>query len=266
MFFNNIEENTEREGSASLTLERHQFILDCLKKQGVVKLQDLVQLMNVSESTIRRDLIELENQHLLKRIHGGATLPQKKSVELSIAEKSSKNLQTKKKIGAFAASLVNDGDCLFLDAGSTTLEMIPHLAEKPITVVTNGLPQLKRLVEFGIKAYVLGGMMKPSTQAMIGSLAQEGLRQFRFDQCFLGINGIHPELGYTTPDPEEALIKKTALRLSSQTYILADQSKFAEVAFAKVADIGEISLITDQIPEDSRQKVQSKTFVYEVGT
>ncbi len=221
-------------------------------------------MLETSESTIRRDLIELEKHNLLKRVHGGATLLHAKGTELSIKEKSSKNLQQKREIAIFAASLVEQGDCLFLDAGSTTLEMIPHLANKNITVVTNGLTHLEILMEQDIRSYILGGMMKPSTRAIVGSKAVESLLQYRFDKCFLGTNGIHLELGYTTPDPDEALIKRTALSLSSQAYVVADHSKFSEVSFSKIAEIHESHLITDHLPEEHRESYRTKTIVIEV--
>lgn len=248
-----------------LTPQRHQLILNLLKKRGVVKLQELVTATDSSESTVRRDLIQLEKQHLLKRVHGGAALLQGKGLEPSIAEKSAKNLQEKKRIAAFAASLVQNGDCIYLDAGSTTFEMIPHIIDKQVTVVTNGVNHLEALVANRVKAYVLGGMMKASTKAIIGSVALENIRRYRFDRCFLGVNGIHPQLGYTTPDPEEALLKQAALQLSGQTYVLADHSKFSEISFAKIADLEEAALITDEVPKDTRQFYEEKTSLFEVG-
>ncbi|KPC72525.1 DeoR faimly transcriptional regulator [Thermoactinomyces vulgaris] len=247
-------------------MQRHQVILDLLKQKGAVKLQELVLATDSSESTIRRDLIELERRRLLKRIHGGAALLQTKGTEPTIAEKSTKNLQIKQRIAATAASLVEPGDCIYLDAGSTTLEMVPHLQAKNLTVVTNGFAQLEALAERQIRAYLLGGMIKLSTRAMIGSMALESLRLYRFDKCFLGTNGIDLELGYTTPDPEEAMIKKTAARLASQAYVLADGQKFHEVAFAKVADIHEMRIITDRLPEEQRQSYLNQTDIIEVDT
>ncbi|WP_089973020.1 DeoR/GlpR family DNA-binding transcription regulator [Lihuaxuella thermophila] len=248
-----------------LTPQRHQLILDLLRKQGVVKIQDLVAATDSSESTVRRDLIQLEKKHLLKRIHGGAALLQGKGSEPGMVEKSAKNLQEKKQIAAFAASLVKNGDCIYLDAGSTTFEMIPHFIDKQVTVVTNGVNHLEALVANHVKAYVLGGKMKASTKALIGSVALENLRRYRFDRCFLGANGIHPELGYTTPDPEEALLKQSAMQLSGQTYVLADHSKFSEISFAKFADLEEACLITDLVPEDTRECYEQKTSLFEVG-
>ncbi|RAL21430.1 DeoR/GlpR family DNA-binding transcription regulator [Thermoflavimicrobium daqui] len=247
-----------------LTSQRYQLILDMLKKKGFVKLQDLILATGLSESTIRRDLIYLEKKRQLKRVHGGAALLQGKTVEPSIAEKSSKNLQEKKRVATFAASLLEEGDCIYLDAGSTTIEMIPELVGKKVTVVTNGISHLEALVEKNIPAYVLGGKMKESTRAIIGALAVNGLQQFRFDKCFLGVNGIHPQMGYTTPDPEEALLKRTAMQFSSQTYFLADHNKFMEVSFAKIASLDDAILITDKVPTEIRKDLEGKLQIFEV--
>ncbi|MGA8941680.1 MAG: DeoR/GlpR family DNA-binding transcription regulator [Thermoactinomyces sp.] len=248
----------------TLTPQRHQLILKLLKKQGVVKVQDLVQYTGASESTIRRDLDQLEKQNLLKRVHGGAALLQAKGLEQPIQEKAARFTQAKKEIALLAASFVEPGACIYLDAGSTTLEMIPALAGKQVIVVTNGLTHLELLVTYEIESYVLGGKMKPSTRALIGANALEGIRHYRFDQCFLGANGVHPELGYTTPDPEEAILKRTALQLSSQSFVLADPSKLSEVFFAKIADLHVASLITLSLPPEIKEVYVQKTYVFEV--
>lgn len=235
-----------------------------LKKQGAVKVQELALSTGASESTIRRDLDQLEQQHLLKRVHGGAALLQAKGLEHPLQEKTARFTQDKKDIAFWAVSMVEPGNCIYLDAGSTTLEMIPALAGKQVTVVTNGMTHLELLVEYDITSYVLGGKMKPSTRALIGAIALEGIRHYRFDQCFLGTNGIHPELGYTTPDPEEAILKRTAIQLSSQSFVLADPSKLSEVSFAKIADLNAASLITLPLSPETKEIYAKETYVFEV--
>ena len=126
--------------------ERHQMIIDVLKEKNTVKLQELVDLTNSSESTIRRDLIQLEQGKFLKRVHGGAARLQGMLQEPTMTEKSSKNLQEKHQIAKFAASLVDEGDCIYLDAGSTIFEMIAFLP-KNIVVVTNGLMHMKNFLQ-----------------------------------------------------------------------------------------------------------------------
>jgi DeoR family transcriptional regulator, fructose operon transcriptional repressor len=238
--------------------ERHQIILEALKVKSSVKLQELVELTNSSESTIRRDLIQLEQEKFLKRVHGGAARLQGKLQEPSMTEKSSKNLQTKRQIAQYASSLVDEGDCIYLDAGSTIFEMIPFLPEN-IVAVTNGLTHVNELIEKNIKTFLIGGYAKPTTKATIGRGALDSLGHYRFDKCFLGVNGIHSQFGYTTPDPEEAMIKQQAISLSREAYVVADESKFSEIAFAKIADLHQATIITNEIDLDTKEHYQSKT-------
>jgi len=247
-----------------LTPERQQIIIEMVKRQGVVKLREIIEVTNTSESTIRRDLIELESLNLLKRVHGGAALVNRKATELSMIEKTSKNVQNKKLIASLAISQINDGDCIYLDAGSTTYEMIPLLKGINITVVTNGLMHVEALFENEVSAYLIGGKMKGHTKALIGNMASENLQNFRFDKCFLGANGIHSKFGYSTPDPEEAFIKKTALETSEKVYILADHTKFTETSFAKFGNIEDAMIITDELDDDIAKQFEEKTTLLKV--
>ena len=241
-----------------LTPERHQIILNLLKTNGVVKLQEMIEATKASESTIRRDLIQLEQEHRLKRVHGGASLLQGKRIEPSYDIKSDINFKEKQLIAELAASLIIDGDSVYLDAGTTTLQMIPYLNQKDLTIVTNGVNLIEPLIAKGITAYLLGGLVKSSTKALIGSAALASLKGYRFDKCFIGVNGIHHEFGYTTPDPEEARIKQTALYLAQETYVVADHSKHGDVSFSKIADLSAAILITDKI-EENRAAYEAQT-------
>ncbi|WLR51790.1 DeoR/GlpR family DNA-binding transcription regulator [Bacillus tianshenii] len=243
-----------------LTTERHHIILSLLKKQEVVKLQELVDATGASESTIRRDLNHLEQTKFLKRVHGGASLLQGKRIEPSISEKEAYALEEKRQIAELAVSLIEDGDSIFLDAGTTTRQMIELLPSKEhLTVVTNGLSLVEPLINANIEVYTIGGFVKPRTKAMVGASASESLNTFRFDKCFMGTNGIHPEYGYTTPDPEEAAIKADAMRLSRERYMLADSSKFGEIAFAKINDLNEATILTSTLDEEHRSIYEKET-------
>jgi DeoR family transcriptional regulator, fructose operon transcriptional repressor len=242
-----------------LTPERHQIILQLLKEKGVVKIQEVMELTDSSESTIRRDLSQLEQQKFLKRIHGGASRLQGKLQEPSMVEKSSKNLQEKRQIAKYAAGLVDEGDTIYLDAGSTVIEMIQFLPNKNIVVVTNGLMHLPPLLNKGISTYLIGGFIKANTNAFIGRGALASLDLYRFDKAFLGVNGIHPQLGFTTPDQEEAMVKQKVISLSRESYVLADYTKFSEISFAKVADIHEASIITNEVEEHTKDLYRDKT-------
>ncbi len=244
-----------------LTPERHQIILRLLKEKNVVKIQEIMELTDTSESTIRRDLSQLEDQKFLKRIHGGASRLQGKLQEPSMVEKSSKNLQEKRMIAQYAASLVEAGDCIYLDAGSTVIEMIGYLPLKEIVVVTNGLMHIAPLLNKGISTYLIGGLAKPNTNAFIGRGALASLDLYRFDKCFMGVNGIHPQFGFTTPDQEEALVKQKAISLSREAFVLADNTKFAEISFAKISEIHEASIITNELEDETEKQYVNRTTI-----
>jgi DeoR family transcriptional regulator, fructose operon transcriptional repressor len=243
-----------------LTEERHKLILDKLKEKGIVKINDLIELTNTSESTLRRDLTFLESINALKRVHGGAALLKGRFNEPSYNDKLVQNIEEKILIAKYAASLIKDGDSIYLDAGTTTLEMINYIDKKDIVVVTNGLKHVDALVERGIESYMLGGRIRLKTRAIIGIDALRSLEKFRFDKAFMGINGVHLEFGCTTPDSEEAALKEGAIRLSRESYILADESKFGEVAFIKVCDLSKAAIITNTNIENY-EKYLEKTIV-----
>jgi len=244
-----------------LTNERQEIIMKLLAEKQTIKIQDIVEATMASESTIRRDLTELEEQHKLERIHGGATVSERKLQEMSITEKSSRNLQEKVRIAKYAASLVQDGDCIFLDAGTTTFQMIPFLGNKNIVVVTNGLTHVNSLIEHGITTYLTGGYVKAKTSALVGPQTIQSLENYRFDKCFLGVNGFHIEFGYTTPDPEEATVKQLARKLAKTTYVVADHSKYDKVSFAKIDDMKNATLLTGSLDEDILDALKKMTTV-----
>ncbi|AFJ61534.1 MULTISPECIES: DeoR/GlpR family DNA-binding transcription regulator [Bacillus] len=245
-----------------LTPERYQLIMDQIEKRDVVKIQELISMTNASESTIRRDLSTLEERGFLKRVHGGASKLSNSRQEPDMLEKSSKNLQDKLKIAEEAASLLEEGDCIYLDAGTTTLHMIDFIDHtKDIVVVTNGVMHIDALIRKGIPFYLLGGYVKHRTGAMIGGASLTAVSQYRFDKSFLGVNGVHIEAGFTTPDPDEALLKTKAVRQAKNAYVLADPSKFGEISFAAFAALGDAAIITTEAEELAFDNYQEKTVV-----
>lgn len=219
-------------------------------------------MTNASESTIRRDLSTLEERGFLKRVHGGASKLSNSRQEPDMLEKSSKNLQDKLKIAEEAASLLEEGDCIYLDAGTTTLHMIDFIDHtKDIVVVTNGVMHIDALIRKGIPFYLLGGYVKHRTGAMIGGASLTAVSQYRFDKSFLGVNGVHIEAGFTTPDPDEALLKTKAVRQAKNAYVLADPSKFGEISFAAFAALGDAAIITTEAEELAFDDYQEKTVV-----
>lgn len=227
-----------------LTKQRHQLILQHLSNNRVVKLKELVELTEASESTIRRDLTDLEAEGYLERVHGGATLADRSEEEPTFEEKRDRHVDEKIAIARTAATFIEDGMSVYLDAGTTTQAMVPFLTGKQVIVVTNSLPIANDLFDLDIKTFVIGGELKRSTQALVGYNARESMMNYRVDVAFLGINGVDLDAGYTTPDPEEALVKKTAIELARQAFMLADDSKFGKRSFSRVASLEKAVLIT----------------------
>ncbi|WP_215112706.1 DeoR/GlpR family DNA-binding transcription regulator [Exiguobacterium sp. s63] len=242
-----------------LTKQRHQLILQRLSEQKVVKLKELVDLTDSSESTIRRDLTDLEVEGYLARVHGGATLIATPDEEPTFEEKRDRFVDEKVAIARKAATFIEDGMSIYLDAGTTTQAMVPFLEGKKIVVVTNSLPIANELFDLDIKTFVIGGELKRSTQALVGYNARESMMNYRVDLAFLGMNGIDLEAGYTTPDPEEALVKKTAIELAQTSFVLADASKIGKRTFSRVATLDAAQLITSS--DESMSSIQTITKV-----
>lgn len=248
-----------------LTEERHQKILHLLTTQHIVKSQELAELLQASESTIRRDLKELEEQNKLVRIHGGAKQLQDLHMEESWSEKTAKNQSAKKAIAAFAASFIQPKDIIYLDAGSTTFELIPYLSEKELTVVTNSVLHAAQLMNEQIHTIILGGELKLTTKAVIGTTCLTQLQNLRVNKAFIGMNNIHAQ-GFFTPDPEEAALKRTAMAQAQESFVMADHTKLDTLSFVKVAALQEATLIVDKCPAALQSVFQSKTTLLEACT
>lgn len=211
-------------------------------------LEELVFVTKSSESTVRRDLNALEEEKLLRRVHGGAELPQDLSEELSIFEKSSKNVHEKEIIAQKAIVKVSDKDVIYLDAGTTTGALIGELKQlrKRVTIVTNSPMHGVSLTAENLTVYILGGLIKKTTDSVIGGRALEQLANYRFNIAFLGANSYDAEMGAMTPDSEEAAIKRQAIRQSDQSYLLIDSSKIGQTSFVKFAESTEVEVITER--------------------
>lgn len=240
-----------------LLQKRHEEILKILEQKGAVSVTTLTELLGASESTVRRDLIALSKMGKLNKVHGGAMLTQKAFIqnEDNIEEKLSKNMDLKKAIAKYAALQIRDNDYVYLDAGTTTLLMIDYIKAKNATFVTNGVVHARELVRKGFKAYIIGGELKSSTEAVIGLAAAQNLHNYNFSKSFIGVNGIAKKQGFTTPDTDEAFLKAAAISRSFVSYIVADSSKFDRVSTVSFAKLEEAAIITDRLPDKSYQQL-----------
>lgn len=249
-----------------LNEERHKIILDQLYQHNIIKIKDLINLTNSSESTLRRDLQELEDSHLLIRIHGGAKRSLSLTEEPTVSQKNKQNKSSKVKLAAFASKLITDGDTIFLDSGTTTKELIYQLSSfKTILVVTNSIDNASLLADLNITTYVTGGNIKSSTKALIGAETVSELENFQFDISFIGTNGFDCNYGFTTPDIEESKIKKLIINNSQKSYVITDKSKLGKVSFSKFAEISDTKLITEKLPTSISQQFKEQTTILEVN-
>lgn len=246
-----------------LKSKRKQLIMEKLSHDKFVRLDDLVSLLDSSESTVRRDLDELESERKLHRVHGGAELPHSLQEEFTNQQKSIKNIQEKMQVARKAASLISNDDVIFVDAGTTNELLLGYLNQDNLTVVTNSIHHAAKLVDKNIQTIIIGGHVKKSTDASIGAVAYEQIKQLNFDKAFLGINGIDEEF-LTTPDMEEAVIKKTVIKNARKSYIVTDSSKIGRVSFAKVDKIENATIITNQSSGALMKKIKENTRVIEV--
>ncbi|MBZ4686605.1 MAG: DeoR family transcriptional regulator, fructose operon transcriptional repressor [Clostridia bacterium] len=239
--------------------ERRKQILKMLEKKNRIEVSDLSAAFNVSEVTVRRDLKELEKQGLILRTHGGAIQAGSRRFEPSFEEKADRYLQEKEKIGFRASQFINDGETVLIDTGTTTAHIITHLKDKNnLTLVTNGLNIMDKvkLLDTSFEVVLVGGVFKPKTQAFVGPLTENVLKDIRVDKAFIATNGFTLQDGATTPDLIEARIKKTMIEIAQEVYLIFDHSKFDKVTFSKFADLEDIDyIITDRITEDLRQKL-----------
>lgn len=202
---------------------------------------------NSSVSTLRRDLNELAEAELLRRVHGGAELLQDLSEELSFSEKSAKNVQEKQKIAESALKKVHANDVIFLDAGTTTGAMIDGLRyKKGLTVVTNSVTHASRLMGENLTVIILGGIVRQLTDSVVGAQALAQLSNYRFNQAFIGANAFDNEKGAMTPDPEEAAIKAKTILQAETSYLLIDSSKVGLTSFVTFANSEDVEVLTEK--------------------
>lgn len=246
-----------------LAEERHALILDLVNQQGNVKLTELCSRLHASQPTIRRDLLELSEQGLLTKVHGGAISRNERffPVEHNMEEKANLYIAEKTAIARYAASLLEEGDFVYLDAGTTTEKVIDFIPLKKITFVTNGFLHAKRLAQRGFQVYIPAGAVKAATEAIVGAECVLSLQSYNFTKCLMGVNGISLTAGLSTPDKGEASVKKAAIHQSKQVYFLADHSKFDQISAITFAHLNGVQIITDRLPD---QKYRSEATIREV--
>ena len=223
-------------------------ITERVNEQGSVTVQELMEYLDASESTIRRDLNILDERGELVKVHGGAVsaITSFKPRDDDISERRIIHMEEKKQIAEYAAKLIKKDDFVYIDAGTTTEYIIDFISEKNAIFVTNALDNALKLARKGCEVYIIGGRLKGLTEAIVGSEALETLEYYNFTIGFWGTNGIHKRNGFTTPDREEASVKSMAFRHCKKRYVVADSSKFDAISPVKFGDFDKASIITER--------------------
>ena len=229
--------------------DRHEFILEKLKKQGSVEVLDLCNDLDVSSVTIRKDLKLLEDKNLLYRTHGGATLKNPYTGDKSVSEKEKINSAEKNRIGAFAASLIEQNDCILIGSGTTMLSLAKHILPiGNLTVITGALNVSSILVQHQeVEVLQLGGFSRKTASSVTGPFAENILNEFSCSKFFLGVDGIDLEFGLTTTNVAEAQLNKKMIQTAQKTIVLADSSKFGKRGYGKICALEDVEqIITDK--------------------
>lgn len=226
---------------------RQKKIIDMISNTDIITTETLTKLLNISPSTLRRDLLKLSKQEKIVLLHGGGIRLLPKITELSMTAKMGLHKDAKDKIAQKAVSLIEDGDVIYLDPSSTTYQMIPYLKEHRVTVITNSVSHIDELIYYKIPCIMVGGSIKAATNSCIGLIAENILKGFNFNKCFIGANGFSITSGITNHDINENVIKTLAVRQSCNPYFLMDSSKFNVVAMVKLANISDYPIITEKI-------------------
>ncbi len=239
-----------------LTEKRFEEIVNLVNEKGNVTVQELKDIFQISESTIRRDLTVLHENGKLIKVFGGAIALENSifTRDIRVDERKQLNREEKIKIAQYAASLIREDDFVYIDAGTTTEYMIPYIDKLQATFVTNGVSHAQRLAAAGLHVILIGGELKESTEAVVGSTAIVNVQKYHFTKGFWGTNGISRKSGFTTPDFDEAMVKQVSMENTSQRYILCDSSKFNQESAVTFANLESAIIITDKAEDPQIKK------------
>ena len=233
-----------------MKLERINKIKKYLIEHETVSLDKLCEVFDVSKNTIRRDISELEALSIVKKVYGGVTLNRKEET-IPFQQRKEQNVTEKTEIGRLASELIQEGDIIFIDSGSTTVALIPFLKYKEnVTVVTHSLSAINEVSKLqNLTLISTGGFHQRKTNSFAGISTIEFLKNLNISKAFMATTGVSIEKGITNTTYLEAEIKKTLTEISEQIILMADNSKFDKSSFMRYCDLARVNyVITDLTP------------------
>ncbi len=234
---------------AVLAERRHQLILRALRAGGPAAVTDLSEQLGVSPATIRRDLVKLEEDGLLTRVHGGAVVEEGDQPFAEVAEV---RVNEKDAIAERAAAMVEDGQSVLLDIGTTAYRLARQLHGRRLTVITSNLVVYEELADDeGIELVLLGGMVRREYRSLVGFLTEDNLRQLHADWLFLGTSGVRPGGQVMDTTVVEVPVKRAMIKAGEKVVLLADAAKFPGHGMAKVCGPEELDAVVTNEPVDA---------------
>jgi DeoR/GlpR family transcriptional regulator of sugar metabolism len=237
-----------------LASSRHARLLERLQSRSYANTQDLAAYLGVSDATVRRDLVDLETRGLIRRTHGGAMPLGQITSDLPNIERMGRNAAEKARIGKAAAELVVVGDAVFLDAGTTTLQVAAQLAHQDgLTFITNGTDISACLVAAGVeRLFVTGGEYHDVSHSLTGALAAEAIRRFNVDKLFLSVSAVDLRRGQIAiSHPALAEAQRAMIEIAQEIIVVADHSKFTRNALTVIAPLEAVNrIVTDAACRD----------------
>ena len=238
--------------------QREQQIVDLLTGVESLSVGELSRSLGVSEATVRRDLSSMDGRGLLHRYHGGASLTSPSTSEQLFSDKENLLGDEKRRIAQAALSLIDDGDRIYLDGGSTTLYLAKLLERrKNLTVVTNSLMAAYFLMESGHRLVLVGGEFRALSRTLVGPLTLSILESISFEKAFMGTMGFSLTDGISTSDAAEAFTKRLVMKRANQVYLLIDHTKLGVNSFVNAGGVKDIDiLVTDAASDTFRNRLE----------
>jgi DeoR/GlpR family transcriptional regulator of sugar metabolism len=227
-----------------LQARREAEIVRVLRARGPASVEDLARRLRVSASTVRRDLARLDGRGRLQRVRGGAAITDDADGELPFDRVAEHDADDKRVIGARAARMVEDGDVVLLDIGTTVVQLARELVGRPVTVITSSLAVLDVLRgDPAVELILLGGVVRASYHSVVGLLTEMGLGQVRADVAFLGTSGVHAGGEVLDSTRVEVQVKRSMIAAADRAVLLADRHKFPGSGGLKVCHVRELSAL-----------------------
>jgi DeoR family transcriptional regulator of aga operon len=241
--------------------ERRAQILQQVRSAGRVKVNELAAYFSISAVTIRNDLNELHQRGLVLRSHGGAVIPDTIHRESPVDERLKAHAAEKRRIGALAATIINDGETIILDSGTTTLEIARQIKNKQgLQVITNGVNIAAELLDApDVQLFIVGGTVRRESASISGRFTEEMLAEFSADKMFLSGAGCDIDFGVSGGNLEETMVNRAMLSISREIILVADSSKFSRRSMARIAPFSEIDIVISDsgLPEEAQVRLRA---------